>query len=433
MLNALNGKRGSLVSDIELVNKTVLVITLGYPHPKRGASSVLFYWYLDALRKSKFNVEHLILVSPDEQSAQAENEYLNAIEPGPAFRVRVFAIPRVRDARRSGLELQVCELPRGVVDHVASVRPDATVCFDLMAADMARRMNLERQLIWLGDLSFQTGVYHAYYDFKAEPRKFPGLVRAYLAGILWRRYYRRVLRGQKNVIASSNSSVAHLARLGVASRYWSYPWPGEEAGPAKTVLKYDQPTFIMFGTLVALGSRSAFDFLMKSVYPLLIQAWGARGFSMLIAGMRELPAWVRADIELRPEFKFLGFVDDLGAEVVKCHAVLAPISVPVGNRSRIVTAMSMGALVIAHANTALGNPELISGDNCLLASSAAEFAQKMLFAYEQPDFAAKLGASARQTYLRSFEPAAASQRLVQELNFILNGSIRNDNFSEKNY
>ncbi len=407
------------MSDIELATRTVLVITLGYPHPKRGASSVLFYWYLDALRKSRFKVEHLLLVSPDEESAQAESEYLNAIEPGPAFRVRVVAVPRVRDARRSGLKLHACELPREVVDHVASIRPDATVCFDLMAADMAQRMNLGRQLIWLGDLSFQTGIYHAYYDFKAEPRKFPGLLRAYLTSLMWRRCYRRVLHGQKHVIASSNSSVERLARLDVTSRYWSYPWPGEEAGPDWNVPRYDQPTFIMFGTLAALGSRSAFDFLLKSVYPLLIQAWGARGFSILIAGMRELPAWVRADIELRPEFKFLGFVDDLGAEVARCHAVLAPISVPVGNRSRIVTAMSMGALVIAHANTALGNPELISGENCLLASSAADFAAHMKLAHSDPEVVVALGRAARLTYLRSFEPNVVSQRLVQELESML--------------
>jgi glycosyltransferase involved in cell wall biosynthesis len=402
-----------------LIAKKILVITLGYPHPRRGASSVLFYWYLEALRKSEFRVEHLLLVSPGELSAQSEREYVEAISPVPRFGVHIFSLPESQEAKRSGLNLRACELSDEVLQHVQSFQPEAVVCFDIMAAALAQRMGLERLLIWLGDLSFQTGIYHAYYDFKAEPRKFPGLIRSYVAGQLWKGFYRKVLRGQQHVIVSSYSSVARLAQLGITSRYWSYPWPGEIKREAALVSKHAKPTFILFGTLAALGSRSAFDFLLKSVYPLLLRTWGMQGFSILISGMRELPAWVRSDIELRPEFKFLGFVDDLAVEVGRCHAVLAPISVPVGNRSRIVTAMSMGALVVAHANTALGNPELVSGDNCLLATSASEFAEHMRLAYADSDLASRLGASARHTYLRSFEPEIASQRLVQELKSIL--------------
>jgi glycosyltransferase involved in cell wall biosynthesis len=402
-----------------LIEKKILVITLGYPHPLRGASSVLFYWYIDALRKSEFRVEHLLLVSPGELSEQSEREYVEAISPGSGFGVRIFSVPGVQDAKRSGLQLLACELPDEVLSHVNSFQPDAVACFDIMAAELAQRMHLDRLLIWLGDLSFQTTIYHAYYDFKTAPHKLSGLIRSYIAGLLWKRFYRKVLLGQKHVIVSSFSSVARLARLGITSRYWSYPWPGAIEKDAALVSKHAKPTYILFGMLTALGSRSAFDFLLKSVYPLLLRTWGPQGFSILISGMRELPDWVRAEIELRLEFKFLGFVNDLAEEVGRCHAVLAPISVPVGNRSRIVTAMSMGALVVAHANTALGNPELVSGDNCLLASSASKFAEHMRLAYASPDLAARLGASARQTYQRAFEPEIASQRLVQELNSML--------------
>ena len=410
---------GTILGKGLLNAKKILVITLGYPHPRRGASSVLFYWYLNALRNSKFRVEHLLLVSPSELSAQSEREYLEAISPAPCFGVQIFSLLEAQEAQRLGLNLHTSELPDEILSHVQLFQPDAVVCFDIMAAAMAQRMGLENLLVWLGDLSFQTGIYHALYDFKAESRKFLGLIRSYIAGQLWKRFYRRVLHGQQHVIVSSFSSVARLAQLGITSRYWSYPWPGEIEREAALVSKHAKPTFILFGTLVALGSRSAFDFLLKSVYPLLLSSWGVQGFSILISGVRELPVWVKLDIELRPEFKFLGFIDDLALEVERCHAVLAPISVPVGNRSRIVTAMSMGAPIVAHANTALGNPELLSGDNCLLASSAREFAEHMRLAYSSPDLAARLGASARQTYLRSFEPEVASQRLLQELNSML--------------
>ena len=402
-----------------LTSKKILVITIGYPHPSLGASSVLFYWYLAALHRSDFRVEHLLIVSPKEVSAQSEQEYLEAISPDAGFAVRIFSVLNAREVRRSGLNLQACELPDDVLSHVRLFHPDAVVCFDIMAAEMAQRMRLDRLLIWLGDLSFQTGFYHAYYDFKVAPRKLLGLIRSYLSGLLWKRYYRKILCGQQHVITSSYSSVTRLAQLGITSRYWPYPWPGESSTEVAIVSRHAKPTFILFGTLAALGSRSAFDFLLKSVYPLLLRTWGPEGFSILISGMRELPEWVRADLDLCPEFKFLGFVDNLAAEVRRCHAVLAPISVPVGNRSRIVTAMSLGALVIAHFNTAKGNPELISGENCLLASSASEFAEHMRLAFINPDLEVRLGASARETYLRSFEPSTISNRLLKELNSML--------------
>lgn len=402
-----------------LTEKKILVITLGYPNPRRGASSVLFYWYLDALYKSDFRVEHLLLVSPEEISEQLELEYLNALSPGPRFGVRIFSVPKVREVRRSRFNLKACELPGEALLYVNSFQPDAVVCFDILAAEMAQRMRFDRLLIWLGDLSYHTGFYHAFFDFKVSVLKFPGLIRSYFLSLLWKRHYRKMLLGQKHVIVSSHSSIAHLAQLGITSRYWSYPWPCEIGNRKARVSKYSKPTFILFGTLEALGSRSAFDFLLKSIYPILLKTWGPEGFSILISGMRELPRWVRMEIQRYPEFRFLGFVDNLAAEVSRCHAVLAPISVPVGNRSRIVTAMSLGALVIAHVNTAKGNPELISRENCLLASSASQFAEHMRLAFTSPDLEVRLGASARQTYLKSFEPAAVSNRLLQELKSML--------------
>jgi glycosyltransferase involved in cell wall biosynthesis len=135
--------------------------------------------------------------------------------------------------------------------------------------------------------------------------------------------------------------------------------------------------------------------------------------------MLKLPSWVQAAIAHHPEFEFLGFVDDLAAEVARCHAVIAPISVPVGNRTRIVTAMSMGALVIAHANTALGNPELVSGNNCLLASTAQQFVDNMKLAHADTTVAVRIGTTARETYLKSFEPEVSSKRLIETLRSML--------------
>ena len=408
-----------LSSDL-LQTKRILVITLGWPHPSRGASTVLFYWYLKALRESQFRVSHLVLTSEGKQQNDGENAYIEAIEPNSQFDVCKFAVNGLAEVRRSGVDLQVGQMPAEVKEYAASVKPDAVVCFDVIAAEIARDLKQNNLLVWLGDLNFQTILYHAYYDFRERPGKIFSLIKAYIGGVLWKQFYKKALNHQRNVIVSSHSSVVHLEKIGIESQYWSYPWP--DSGPLIPAAKYDKPTFIMFGTLAALGSRSAFDFLIRSIYPLLLENWGKECFSIQLAGMREMPSWVRTEIESLPEFSFLGFVDDLGAEVAKCHGVLAPISVPVGNRSRIVTAMSMGAVVIAHANTVMGNPELVSGRNCLLASTAEEFVQQMQAAYSDQNLSETIGREARTTYLNSFEPTKNSIRLVRKLEAIVANS-----------
>jgi hypothetical protein len=87
-------------------------------------------------------------------------------------------------------------------------------------------------------------------------------------------------------------SVAALAKLGVSSKYQPYPWPSS-GGRCEGSVQHAKPTYIMFGTLSGLGSRSAFDFLLKSVHPLLIKKWGKENFAELIAGMRQMPEWAR--------------------------------------------------------------------------------------------------------------------------------------------
>ena len=79
-----------------------------------------------------------------------------------------------------------------------------------------------------------------------------------------------------------------------------------------------------------------------------------------------------------PEFQWLGFVPDIDSVITACHAVLFPIDVAVGNRSRILTALCKGALVIAHRNVALGNPALVDGRTCALAATPEEFIDRMV-------------------------------------------------------
>ena len=115
-------------------------------------------------------------------------------------------------------------------------------------------------------------------------------------------------------------------------------------------------------------------------------------------------------------------IPDLDVEMARSHAVIAPIDVPVGNRSRILTAMAKGSLVIAHRNVALGNPHLIDGETALLAGDAQGFAERMAWAVERPDMRDRIIRHAMQVYRDNYAPSAASPQMAQQLAGVAAGS-----------
>lgn len=388
--------------------KRILVLSQGIPHPNRGASTVLYFSYISAFKASDNEVLHVCL---NDLPKDAEWEgYLREMGVNQNFHALYAQVPAFYSVSLRKLTIRPALPSKEVIDRIRNFNADETVCFDIIAAAVAQDIGCRKLKVWFGDLQYKTHWYNLIYDLKGGVWDLRTTLFTLLICALFLRLYRKVLRDTQLAIASSVSSVASLLQMGAErSNYLPYPWP-DGCRESTRSRKNEIPTFVLFGTLSALGSKSALDFLFVEVYPRLKALWGADGFEILIAGSRELPPWAQTHLEACQEAKFLGFVDDLAGLVSRCHAVLAPISVPVGNRSRIITAMSMRALVIAHVNTALGNPELLSGENCYLADSAETYVRYMQKAVDDHAESGRLGEAARATYLKSFEPGVATKR-----------------------
>jgi glycosyltransferase involved in cell wall biosynthesis len=120
-----------------------------------------------------------------------------------------------------------------------------------------------------------------------------------------------------------------------------------------------------------------------------------------------------------PELEHVGFVEDLSGLLGGVHAAIAPISVPIGNRSRILTALAAGTVVVAHENAALGNPDLVDGKTCFLASDAAEFAERMARCVDAPAEAREVAERGRDLYRSHFRPDVAVAAAVDTLAAVL--------------
>ena len=339
-------------------------------------------------------------------------------------RVGVTAIRAERFYTESRFSQQLVPSVAEKVEKAArNFAPDVIVAFDILAAWLTNRVASPHQLVWLGDLNFQTMFYHAWYAAREAPRNLRYLPGAWVLCQFWKRVYRTSLMNADRVLVASASSVKKLKNCGIEATYEPYPWPengfanlpGHKRAPA------DIPTFVFFGSLAGLGSRSAIHFLFKKIYPRLPQLWGTGNFRILVAGRGEFPEWARRDLSDKKEIELLGFVDDLDALLRSCHAVLAPIDVPVGNRSRILTAMAKRVLVVAHRNAALGNPDLVDGETCYLASTAASFVERMRLAYEDDAKADAIIERAYSAYQEYFSTENASGRLAKHVHDIVDG------------
>jgi glycosyltransferase involved in cell wall biosynthesis len=396
----------------------VLACVPGVPHRSRGASTVLFFHYIEQLLRAGHEVLCLLL----SESAFNDDEVaeLRALlrQAGRAS-VSTAVVPAfLRFAKYSGAGIPG-RLPADAQNAARDFDAHAVLYFDLGCLATARSLGEEkRTLAWLGDLAFESIWHHSLYDAREDRFGILRLPKLWLVCRRWRNAYRRFLRGVDFVIVSSGSSEATVRSLGAAAvRYFPYPWPIGK--PFRSAAAHraasDKPRFLFCGTLSGLGSRSAMHYLLDRLYPELVRGWGAGAFEIVITGTRALPAWAMQSLRAKPEIRFEGFVEDLYACMDQCHAAIVPIDVPVGNRSRIVTAMGYGLLVIAHPNTARGNPALVSGDTCLLASTPEEFARCMKLAYEDRELSMRIERSARQAYERLFAPEPASRLLIGAL------------------
>lgn len=392
----------------------LLVLCPGVPHASQGASTVVFYHYTAALRQAGYPMLILLCLTGEEPCREADLAAYRAQLAGEGVQIEVCQTgPLLRRISGGHALNEAAAAP--VLAAARKFAPELICCLDLTCAWVATQLPEVPRVVWLGDLNFQTGWHHAVCRTKEGWGAIFRLPSAWKRARQWRRDYARVLAGASRVIVSSHSSVKELAALGVPSVYHPYPWPADENVSAAHPSPEGPPSFLFCGTLNALGSKSALLFLFRQLYPRLVAKWGRGGFRLGIAGRGEPPAWTRAAAANKPEIEFLGFVADLPAEMARRHALVVPIDIPVGNRSRIVTAMANGWLVVAHRFVATTNPALVDGETCLLAEDADGFVERLRVAIEEPARKSAIIARARACYERLFSPGPAGAALLAEL------------------
>ncbi len=110
--------------------------------------------------------------------------------------------------------------------------------------------------------------------------------------------------------------------------------------------------------------------------------------------------------------KQIGFVDEIQNEFLSSAIILVPTPIPLGFRVRIAEAFSYGCFVIAHKNNALGMPELINGENVILADSGQEFTRAIKLYLETQIYDVLLAEQARKTFEEKYDSLIVTEKLL---------------------
>jgi glycosyltransferase involved in cell wall biosynthesis len=131
----------------------------------------------------------------------------------------------------------------------------------------------------------------------------------------------------------------------------------------------------------------------------------------------------RIPVLVHPAAVFTGFVPNY-FEYLRCADILiAPLRPQSGVLVKILDAMSCSKPVVVMKEAVKGLPQMIDGENAMIAGSDVEFIEKTRYLLDHPDYARRMGLKARQMVEEHYSPV----NLSKELNQVLSRCLRKKN------
>ncbi len=202
-----------------------------------------------------------------------------------------------------------------------------------------------------------------------------------------------------------------------------WPAPTDDAWRARRdALEQTRPVKIAgnLGHLSATANTFGLWAIGAEILPALRRRLGHGGFEMHIYGRLQPRIYLKEALA-GPEVRFRGFIDDIDTELYSC-----PIFLLANNRynfkvghTRVLHAFALGACIVAYRDTALAMPELVDGENILLADNGDEIADQIARAARDVALRRRLGAAGLATLRTLFNPADNVGEMARRMRALL--------------
>ena len=312
-------------------------------------------------------------------------------------------------------------LERKLKDTLERAHPDAILVFDTGTVAALQHLRVAPSMAIPGDPPHLVHRYRRRLN-RAQLGLDPAHVFNSLIDVVTtKRLPRRIiqmLRQYESVVFLGAQHAAWVRDNGVDCLYLRPP-VADTAGPQWRKLRNahiqgNKPKILILGHLTGTASLTGLYSFAEKTLPALERALGSDGFEVHLVGRGPLPEDLEKSLK-RPSVHLRGYVEDAASEFLSATVFLSPTPYPVGVRIRVVEAFSFGCCVVTHHDSALGLPELVDGENVLLAAEGVGWADAIVRALNDSALRKQMGEKARETYEQCFTPAVAAGRIVAEL------------------
>jgi len=169
------------------------------------------------------------------------------------------------------------------------------------------------------------------------------------------------------------------------------------------------PRALLLGNLESVHTRYGLRYFFDEVWPMWKDHKNRPRSEIRIVGGGRLPE----HFDRPPEdarLKWIGFVASIEEEWNEATALLVPVPLENGIRSRIVEAWCRGVPVISHPGAEAGLPQMRPGVNYFSAERPNQWIEAICLLEEDHDKAMYLAENGRETYLQEFSAEAGARR-----------------------
>ena len=166
-------------------------------------------------------------------------------------------------------------------------------------------------------------------------------------------------------------------------------------------------TMLFVGSFRHDPNRVALDWFVRSALPVILQREPRA--KLVVAGSEPPPAHAYADYAANLDM--LGYVEDIREPLAKYAVFVCPILSGSGVRVKLLEAFAAGIPVVS---TSVGAEGLTKEDGiiCALSDGPAQFAERVLALFNNPEAAAQMAMRARDEVVANWDMAAITRKLV---------------------
>jgi hypothetical protein len=292
---------------------------------------------------------------------------------------------------------------------------DIAIFLDLKSGLVANKVMAKKKFVWLGDLEFLTILEHYKVSYSLNSLKildFPRVIMRILISVV---QYLKILRHMNTVVISSFNSQKYLKLLGFNSIFLPYPlkFNQESVTPSEKsdTLKTKSINFLFFGNHEGLGTKSTVKEFKYVVIPAMEEVFGQDRFDVIIAGELNDKNLISKKLKTLSSVTFKGYVENINKLISDANYCIFPIKSKIGNRSRIIHAMSQGKVVITHQNAASSNPFLQNRVNCMTYRTKNDLIEILKLLRDHPQNIKYIAKKARESYKETYESEKAMGKI----------------------